>query len=196
MRRGVSVLKNGASNFIERLQTQGFRITLIWLYARGLPLISGIPIMKYSRITPEIYVGPQFRELGKRRLESLGINGCVNMREEFDDRTHGLALANYCYLPTPDDHAPTLAQLEQGITFIRQIVREGGRVYIHCHGGIGRAPTLAAAYFVGQGLTLDEAILLIRRSRPFIKIMPAQMEQLRQFETARNGATGPNEHGL
>jgi protein-tyrosine phosphatase len=58
-------------------------------------------------------------------------------------------------------------------------------VYIHCAGGVGRAPTLAAAYFITQGMTLDEALALIRRTRPFIHIMPAQMDQLRQFEVSQ-----------
>ena len=180
-----SVIKKGVRTLVHRLQTQGLRVTLIWLYGRGIPLITGIPMMKYSQITPEIYVGPQFRKAGKRKLESLGINGSVNLRSEFDDTAHDLALKNYCYLPIEDDHAPTCAQLEEGIAFIRQAIREGGKVYIHCHGGIGRAPTMTAAYFISQGWTLDEAIKLMKKSRPFIKLMPAQIERLQEFEAAQ-----------
>jgi protein-tyrosine phosphatase len=119
----------------------------------------------------------------------LNIDGDLNLRVEFDDATHGLALENYCHLPTIDDDAPTLEHLNQGVAFIKQVVGQGGKVYIHCAGGVGRAPTMAAAYFISQGLPLDEAIALIKKSRPFIKIMPVQMEQLWRFE-ALNQNTG------
>jgi len=142
--------------------------------------------MKYSRITPEIYVGPQYRRAGKRRLLRMGINGSVNMRIEFDDAAHGLALEHYCHLPTVDDHAPTLDDLHQGVAFIHKVTAGGGKVYIHCGGGIGRAPTMAAAYFISQGLTSDEAISLIKKSRPFIRMMPAQTEQLERFEALQH----------
>jgi protein-tyrosine phosphatase len=182
-------LRKGLLTLISRLQTQGLRVTLIWLYARGLPILTGIPIMKYSRITPNIYVGPQFRQSGKHRLEALGISASLNLRAEFDDRARHLEFTQHCYLPTEDDHAPTLAQLEQGIQFIQQITGQAGSVYIHCRGGIGRAPTMTAAYLIDQGATLDEAICLIRKSRPFIKIMPLQMQRLTQFETIKRTGT-------
>ncbi len=180
--RLLRFLKKGFGLFLYRLRTQGLRLALIWLYGRGTPIITGIPIMKYSQITPEIYVGPQYREAGKRRLEQLGITGSVNLRIEFDDRVHGLSLREYCYIPIINDHAPTLAQLSQGVAFVRWIVAEKGKVYIHCQGGLGRAPTMAAAYFISQGFTLNEAVRLIKQVRPFIEIKPSQMEQLERFE--------------
>ena len=185
-------LKKGLLTLITRLQTQGLRVTLIWLYARGLPILTGIPVMKFSRITPNIYVGPQFRQSGKQRLESLGISASLNLRAEFDDRVRHLELTQHCYLPTEDDHAPTLPQLEQGIQFIHKIVGQGGCVYIHCRGGIGRAPTMTAAYLIDQGASLDEAICLIKKTRPFIKIMPLQMQRLRQFEIIQRSVIQPD----
>jgi hypothetical protein len=167
----------------QRLQTQGWRITLIWVYARGLPMVTGIPTKNYSRITPDIYVGPQYRQSGKHKLQQWGIDGDVNMRIEFDDAAHNLALTHYCHLPTVDDTAPTLDHLQQGVEFIDRVVAGGGKVYIHCAGGIGRAPTMAAAYFMSQGHTLAEAIALIKKSRPFINITPPQLAQLKRFET-------------
>ncbi len=179
----TNTLKKGWDILIFRLRNQGLRTTLVWVYGRGAPKLTGVPLIKYSRITPKIFVGPQYRMAGKQKLERLGITADVNLRLEFDDAAHGLALQHYCHLPTIDDDAPTIAHLQQGAAFIRQIVAEGGKVYIHCAGGVGRAPTLAAAYFITQGMSLDEALTLIKRSRPFIKIMPVQMAQLRQFET-------------
>lgn len=179
----IQTLKKAIRLIIERFREQGAWTTLVWFYGRGLPLITGIPIMKYCQITPQIFVGAQYGPAGKRKLERLGIEADINMRSEFDDAAHGLALQAYCYLPTVDDTAPTLDHLHQGVEFIEQIVATGGKVYIHCAGGIGRAPTMAVAYFISRGHTLGEAVTLVKKSRPFIKIMPPQMAQLKRFET-------------
>ena len=96
-------------------------------------------------------------------MERLGINASVNMRMEYDDAANNLNLDQYCHLPTVDDQAPSLEQLNRGVEFINRVVGQGGRVYIHCTGGIGRAPTMAAAYFISQGFTVKKAIGLIRR---------------------------------
>jgi hypothetical protein len=179
----LNYLGKGFRIVTHRLRTQGLRTTLLWLYARGIPKLTGVPLRRYSAVTPAVYVGPQYGRRGKRVLETWGITGVVNLRIEFDDAAHGLALAEYCHLPTIDDAAISLDHLRQGVTFIERVVQAGGKVYIHCAGGVGRAPTMAAAYFISQGKTLDEALALIRAARPFINIMPPQMARLKEFET-------------
>lgn len=165
----------------RRLTEQGLSTTLLWLYARGLPAITGIPILKYSQVTPQLYVGPQFRANGLRHLQRNGILAVVNMRIEFDDAALGLAPEKYCYLPTIDDDAPTIEHLDAGSGFIQQVIASGGKVYIHCGAGVGRAPTMAAAYLISTGDTLEEALNKIVKARPFIYIMPPQMQRLREY---------------
>ncbi len=148
--------------------------------------------MRYSEITPHLYIGPQYNKLGKRRLEKEGIQHDVNLRIEFDDAAHGLALEQYCYLPTIDDDAPTIEHLEQGVAFIEQAINNNQKVYIHCAGGIGRAPTMAVAYFISQGMSLNNAIALIKKRRPFIRITPPQLAQLKHFETLKKQSLTPS----
>jgi protein-tyrosine phosphatase len=92
----------------------------------------------------------------------------------------------YLHLPTIDDDAPSLDHLRQGVEFIHNVIQSGGKVYIHCGAGVGRAPTMAAAYLISQGHSLDEALALIRKPRPFIALTPPQMAQLQQFEQQYN----------
>jgi protein-tyrosine phosphatase len=165
-------------NFVRRLRTQGPRPTLVWLYGRGLPLLTGIPLLRYGQVTPALYLGSQHGRMGKRKLQRLGIHASVNLRSEFDDAAHGLALSSACHLPTPDGYAPSVEQLREGIAFIRRVLEKGGRVYVHCLSGIGRAPTLAAAYLVSEGMSAEEAVAAVRRARPFIDLTPPQIEQL------------------
>jgi hypothetical protein len=182
MQNVLDLLKKGWTVFIRRVRTQGITTTLVWMYGRGVPYLTGTPLLQYSEVTPHLYVGPQFRERGKRLLQARGINACVNMRIERDDAAYGLALEHYLHLPTIDDAAPSLEHLEQGVDFIRDVLSSGGKVYIHCGAGVGRAPSMAAAYLMAEGHTLEEALTLIRKPRPFIAITPPQMEQLRKLE--------------
>lgn len=166
----------------RRIREQGLKTTLIWAYGRGIPKLTGIPLLRFSRITPQLFVGPQYGKRGKAHLEANDIHADVNLRIEFDDAEHGLALRDYCHLPTIDDDAISMAHLEEGVAFIQRMIDAGEKVYIHCAGGVGRAPTMASAYLISTGLPLNEAIALIKQARPFITIMPVQMQRLLEFE--------------
>ncbi|MBN2554781.1 MAG: dual specificity protein phosphatase family protein [Anaerolineales bacterium] len=175
-------MENGLSTIRSRLAEQGFLTTLVWIYNRGFSYLSGVPLLRRSRINPQLYVGPQFNRRGLDVLRREGISAVVNMRVEFDDAAENLLLDDYCHLPTVDDEAPSIEHVDEGINFIRRVVAEGGKVYIHCAGGIGRAPTMAAAYLIAEGRSVDEAIAFIKQSRPYIRIMPPQMQLLRKLE--------------
>lgn len=179
----IELFRKGINILTGRLKDQGLRVTLIWLYARGIPKITGIPLLKFSKVTDYLYVGPQFRKAGKRHLIKNGFDSSVNMRIEFDDATHGLNLPYYCYLPTVDDAPPSFEHLDQGVDFIRERANAGGKVYVHCKAGIGRAAILTAAYLIREiGMTTEEAFDTIRRSRPFIRPVAEQIRNLEQYE--------------
>jgi dual specificity MAP kinase phosphatase len=189
----VTMLRKGWSILTRRLREQGVWVTLQWAWGRGLSYVTGVPVLRYSRITPQLYVGPQFNAAGKRALEREGITAVVNLRTEFDDAAHGLAFPRYCYLPTVDDDSPSPEHFQRGVDFIQAQIAAGGKVYIHCKAGVGRAPTLAAAYLVAQGDSLDAAIARIKQARPFITITPAQMAALQAYagEIARHRDCAP-----
>jgi hypothetical protein len=183
----------GFSILVRRFRTQGVRITFLWLYGRGLPAITGIPLLEFSQVTPQLFVGPQFRAAGKQHLLDQGIRACVNMRIEKDDSARGLDLPMYLYLPTVDDDAPSTEHLDRGVEFIRSAIQAGEKVYIHCGAGVGRAPTMAAAYLIATGLSLEQALVKIRRVRPFITITPVQMDQLQRYEQRETLHQGPGQ---
>lgn len=184
MKNPIRFFRKGARILRNRLRTHGVKTTAIWVYGRGIAKLTGVPPLRFSRVTPNLYVGPQYSARGMAHLTKHGVTAGVNLRVEYDDAAHGLAFAKYCHLPTIDDDAPTLEHLAQGAAFIREEIDAGGTVYIHCAGGIGRAPTMAAAYLIETGMTTDEALAAIRKPRPFILLTPAQLEQLRAYEAA------------
>jgi protein-tyrosine phosphatase len=175
-------INKGFNIIRRRLQDQGFRTTLLWLYARGLPALTGIPILRFSRVTPSLFVGPQFKKPGLLHLQRHGIHAVINMRIEFDDAEFGLAPNRYLHLPTVDDDAPSREHLIRGVEFIEDAVKSGHKVYIHCGAGVGRAPTMAAAYLISKGIPLNQALQRIQAVRPFIYLMPPQIKLLLWYE--------------
>jgi predicted protein tyrosine phosphatase len=174
-------LQKGFSILRYRLSQQGVRVTLLWAIDHAVRILVGAPIRSLSQITPQMHIGGQYRGRGWPRLQRRGITAVINLRVEFDDRTAGIAPPRYLYLPTEDDHSPTLEQLREGVAFIQDEIERGGIVYVHCGAGVGRAATMAAAYLVSTGLSATDAWDRIRRVRPFVRPMPAQLSQLERF---------------
>jgi len=73
------------------------------------------------------------------------------------------------YLPIVDVAAPD-ARFDRGWLasgpVLRDILGAGGRVLVHCRGGLGRAGTIAACMLVEQGVRPDVAIVQVRAARP------------------------------
>lgn len=159
-------------------------MTATWAIDHVARIVTGAPLRSVSQITPHLHVGGQYRQRGWKRLAARGITAVVNLRSEFDDQAAGIAPQRYLYLPTVDDTPPSLEYLQRGVAFIRKEVEHGG-VYVHCGAGVGRAPTMAAAYLVSTGLTSREAWGKIREKRPFIRPKPQQVSQVNRFAEER-----------
>lgn len=166
----------------QMLVRQGVLLTL---YAGADKLhrwVRGHPIPRYSRLSDDVWIGGQPSAKGLRYLAAQGVTGIVNLRGEHD-YAHRVDAGRmrYLHLPTNDNEAPALDLLAAGVDFIRAEVDRGGRVYIHCWEGLGRGPTMAAAYFISRGETLPDAWACIRRVRPFVRPTEGQMQRLALF---------------
>ena len=168
----------------QRLSTQGLRVTAWWAADHAVRIVTGANILRVSQITPQLHVGGQYRRRGWRRMKARGITAVLNLRIEFDDAEAGLAPPRYLHLPTVDDGAPTLEHLSEGAAFIAGELARSGSVYVHCGSGIGRAPTVAAAYLITTGLMPEQAWARIRARRPFIRPTAVQVQQIERFADA------------
>ncbi len=172
----------------RRLVEHGLRPTCLWIRDKFVRRIRGFSIPALSQVAPGVYVGGQHNTRGLQEMRALGITAVVNMREEADDRARNVALDHYLWLPTTDDAAPALEDLARGAAFIAEQVSAGRGVYIHCASGVGRAPTMAAAYLVHRGATPEEAWAAVRRGRPFIRPTPPQIEAVRALAQLANAS--------
>lgn len=155
------------------------------LYSQMVRRVTGAPVWRYSQVAPKLYVCGQHNARGLAALKAHGITAIVNLRREFDDRAAGIAPEHYLYLPIEDNTAPTPEHLAQGVAFIAEEIARGGAVFIHCGVGVGRAPTMAAAYLVSTGLSPQQAWEVIRRARPFVWPNRRQLASVRQFAESR-----------
>lgn len=166
------------AHVLNQLRKQGVWNTLLEGVDQTTRRITGAPTEHFTRVTPQLHVGGQYSRKGWAILARRGVTAAVSMRNEYDDRGEGFLPPRYLHLPTVDNHAPTLDHLLDGIRFINDELARGGQVYIHCWEGVGRGPTMLAAYLVSTGLTPGEAWAKIRAVRPFIRPTTAQIQRI------------------
>src|ERR1700761_4724242 len=146
-------------------------------------VIAGMPRLKRCQITANLFLGSQYNLVGLRKLKALGVTAIINMRMHSVYSEAQYKGFHYLHLPTPDNTPPPLEVLKQGAVFADTEIKNGGKVYIHCRQGLGRGPTMCTAYLLKTGLTLEDALAMIRKVRPFINPRPGQLERLKELET-------------
>lgn len=181
-----------AGHLFNQLRKQGMWFTALELVDQSIRRMSGAPTERFTRVTRQLHVGGQYSRKGWVTLARRGITAAVSMRGEYDDRGEGFLPPRYLHLPTVDNHAPTLDHLKQGIQFIQDELERGGQVYIHCWEGVGRGPTMLAAYLVSTGMKPSEAWAKIRAVRPFIRPTLPQIEQIDRLAALYQTAEQPS----
>ncbi|MBI2012250.1 dual specificity protein phosphatase family protein [Candidatus Daviesbacteria bacterium] len=143
-------------------------------------------LVQFNQITDLIYLGTNLCCTAiphVKVLLDLGIKADIDLEEERQEQTPNID--TYLWLPVKDHYAPTLEQLDTGVAVIDSLVKNQKKIYIHCKNGHGRSPTLIAAYFISQGIEVNEAIEKIRSKRPEIHIRETQLEALNRFKQRR-----------
>lgn len=87
------------------------------------------------------------------------------------------------HLPIADYSVPNDAFEQQWVTQgreIREMLRNGNDVLVHCKGGLGRAGMIAARLLVELGMDSEEAIRSVRRERKGAIETPSQLALVRR----------------
>lgn len=143
-------------------------------------------ILEINQITDLIYLGTNLCCSAIPHIKILldhGIKADIDLEEERQEQISGVD--TYLWLPVKDQQAPTQEQLDTGVAVIDSLVKNNKKVYIHCKNGHGRSPTLLAAYFISQGLEINETIEKIKSKRPQVHLREIQIEALNIFKQRR-----------
>lgn len=149
---------------------------------RYIPHPKHVPF-EYNQITDHIYVGTNqcCQAHFDDTLLKEGVTADISLEEDRLDTPFGLQY--YLWLSVPDHTPPAYKQLLIGARFLKNLVDNGEKVYVHCKRGHGRSPTLVAAYFMLEGLSASRAIKKVREKRA-IHLKRTQMKALRDFQDA------------
>lgn len=145
-------------------------------------------------ITEQLAVGAKFPMAAAAALASEhGFCAVVDVREECCDdpavlERNGLALL---HLPTQDMTGLSLEMLDQGVTWVRERLASGEKVFIHCEHGVGRSALLAVCVLVDQRVAPLDALRHAKTRRKVISFSEPQQRRFLEWcehHRARTGA--------
>jgi len=137
----------------DRLAQPG-RVGLTWLPGRkdaGRDVDADIARIKEEGITGVVCL------LAKDEFTRYGVDDLLDRYREAGLEVH--------HAPTVDGWVPTDEELRAAVKWVESKRVQGGKVLIHCVGGLGRAGTIAACWLRSHGQSAAEAIAAVRQAR-------------------------------
>lgn len=141
---------------------------------------------RVDRVAPWLLIGPdllldQYEELRRR-----GVTHVLDLRDEGSDDAGALEAMGFRWLriPVADRHAPSDDQLTELVLWLDSDADPNvdQALYVHCHAGLGRTPTIAMALLMQHDLSLAEAHRMVLAARPESAPTPRQLEWLRALQ--------------
>ncbi|MBF0501937.1 MAG: dual specificity protein phosphatase family protein [Candidatus Riflebacteria bacterium] len=135
---------------------------------------------------PFLIGGPNPTETQLMQVRGKGVNLAISLLDEKVqplkcpvERLEAMGFIHH-NIPVPDFTPPGISQILEFLGLVRKFP-EGGKVFIHCQAGMGRTGTMAAAYWISQGLGPEEAVKCVRKSQPYAVETDEQMQVLVEF---------------
>ncbi|KAH9841506.1 phosphatases II [Rhodofomes roseus] len=147
-----------------------------------------------QEILPGLLLGPLQASKSLPILQELGVTHIVCIRdakEAFSVRPRFPEHFRYMVLDVQDSEEQNLIRLfPQAKQFIDEAVAAGGRVLVHCNGGISLSPAFVVMYVMQHhNLSWEDALHLVQNRRYCISPNGGFLTQLKEYESiykARN----------
>jgi ADP-ribosyl-[dinitrogen reductase] hydrolase len=157
----------------------------------------GLPAFEYSRISDGIFAGRNpltARDI--REMQNLGVTRILDLREPHEwaapkfgaealdalEKSTAENSIQRTHLVVPDMGAPSPETFEAACELIDAVEKEGGKIYIHCRAGMERTAAILIAHHARKhGISYDETLGVLRKTRPILKPLPDQEEATRAW---------------
>jgi protein-tyrosine phosphatase len=152
------------------------------------------PTFEFDPITPRLLAGrnPLTAE-DIERLRERGVTHVLDLREarewapprwgrEALEEIERLGIERL-HVPVEDTRPPADEDFERAVGFLERALEvEGSVVYVHCRAGQERTGAVLAAY-VGRrdGVGVGEAVAVLQRRRPVIRLLAEQREAVERW---------------
>lgn len=165
----------------------------------------------WSKIEPyNLYLGalPLKNKGHLDDIMDLGVTHILSMVEDFEledgwinqpvKKTEWENAGAVVYqIPTVDFLPLSEIEITNGIEYLRQSLEDGHTVYIHCKAGVGRSASIVIAFLMHtQGMSLDEAIALVKEHRPQINLNAGQRRAIQNYFQENEEETPPSKDYL
>jgi protein-tyrosine phosphatase len=144
----------------------------------------------FHRVAPWLFLGPALDRRDYEALRDEGVTHVVDLRaEDSDDRDLMARLGlRWRRLPIPDRAAPAPEQVDELLAWLSDgRAEEEPVVYLHCHAGFGRTPTMAIALLMHRDIPLADAHRQVVMARPGAQPTAEQDAFLRALERRLGG---------
>ncbi|MDP2629864.1 MAG: dual specificity protein phosphatase family protein [Candidatus Uhrbacteria bacterium] len=143
--------------------------------------LSGHKGFDYDQISDLIFLGTNMCcQFGfEKELLEKGVRADISLEKEKIDAPVGVDY--FLWLPTEDGTPPSVDTIGLGVQTLEFFAQKKIKAYIHCKNGHGRAPTLLAAYYIKQGMSVEKAVSLIQSKRSAIHINEIQISALKNL---------------
>ncbi|KAH6911543.1 protein-tyrosine phosphatase-like protein [Coprinopsis sp. MPI-PUGE-AT-0042] len=140
-----------------------------------------------QEILPGLFLGPFVASKSLETLQSLGITHVVCIRdakEAFSVKPRFPEHFKYMTLDVEDNEEQNLIRLFPGAKqFIQEAIANGGRVLVHCNGGISLSPSFVVMFVMQHyQLSWEDALHMVQNRRYCISPNGGFLTQIKEYE--------------
>ena len=147
------------------------------------------PARQPTEIDKGLWIGGVASPERWRTLQGAGVAAVLTLAREFSPPAWYRTAARLLWLPVCDGACPSSSQFGAGCDFLDSCRAVGLAVFVSCGAGIGRAPTLYAAWRARYGMTVADTLRTVRDLRPITNPTANQLAGLNTWELkARSNA--------